>query len=249
MINWYEIIKLSMALPRAEDYPKPHGDKEYGSDENEDSIQYLRYNPWTIESINRVLKKTDIIEKYGPLKYLGSGTEGIAYLTSDGKVIKITFDRTELEAARSIMEYQSLFDGQIPHIVTIYDANQIPETEMHNNRDILYYILSEKVIPLDGEEKKIVQNILSQFFDNQSKAIYYDNKTLNLIKRDMVLKINKNGELLFDINLYSNIFDKIFKMTNYLNKEIGMTMGDLHADNIGKRESGEYVLMDIGHSL
>lgn len=239
-MNWYSQLKISMALPIAEDYPYPYGKEEYKSGDL--FTDYAKYNTITINQIDSVLKDPEILNKYGPLKYIGSGTEGIAYYSKkDDAVIKLTKSESEFENAKNAKEYQSMFDEKTPHVAQIYDAYKIKEY------DNLYVIVMEKLETLNPEEQKIVRFIALK---NQNQIDALSDSAYRAME-DVMLRNWKSS----DFSKFSNpkkfieVMKKLYDMSYYLNQELGMELKDIHEHNIGKRPDGTYVLLDFGGSF
>lgn len=86
----------------------------------------------------------ELDSQYHFVKHLGGGMWGIAFLTGDGKVVKITHDLNEFEVAKDLVGHGVLA------IVDFYEAREIGEG--------LYLIVKDKVKPLTEYES-------SRFYD------------------------------------------------------------------------------------
>lgn len=242
-MNWYQYIKFSMALPEVEDYPQPFGEMTYPEDNYQDIV---RYNIGSIEELDKTLQDTSIFDKYGPLRYLGSGTSGVAYYDAgSGKVVKVTFDETEYEAAQAVMEYNSMMNGTLPHIVQVFDVEKVPEGEGISQE--FYILVIEKVYELDDMEKEIVRFIS----ENTGYAPQHLSGYFRETNKRRILEDWKNSEFadMIDTNSFIEVYEKFYDMINFLIEEMGLAPFDIHQDNIGKRADGTYVLMDLGKSF
>lgn len=244
-MNWYKKIKISAPVPEAEDYPIPYGNVDY----RQKGDYFTKYNVDTIMDIDQMLKDTSMFKKYGPLKYIGSGTNGIAYYsTSDGKVVKITRDIGEYRAAKKVVILQNKSGKQLP-IVRIFGAEEIDSSKIKKNiythESELYIIVMERVQTIEDSKEQEILKKLSDFITNN--PYYYDDLTLKIKKKMIFELINKHASLNWDE--FSNIADNFFTMTNSLVIDAKMTLQDIHINNIGKRTDGSYVLLDLGHSF
>jgi hypothetical protein len=78
--------------------------------------------------VDLALRRDDVFEldeKYGLTSCLGGGCNGIAYLTKDGKVLKITTDINEKTAALMIMTGTT--GSNANYFAAVYDVGNIHE--------------------------------------------------------------------------------------------------------------------------
>ncbi len=100
-------------------------------------------------------KEADMIEKRFKLKdSVGEGMWGMAFLTEDDKVLKLTLDDDEYKAALQIK------DAQSGAFAKIYDLGEL----YNENGYRYYYILKEKVYPLNDT----LRMVFNKYEDNQS---------------------------------------------------------------------------------
>lgn len=93
------------------------------------------------EVIDRELTEEMMAEldaKYNFVKHLGGGMWGVAFLTGDGKVAKITHDVQEFKVATDLVEHGALA------VVDFHEAREIGKG--------LYLIIKDKVRPLNEYE-------------------------------------------------------------------------------------------------
>jgi hypothetical protein len=156
-----------------------------------------------------------IIEEYG--KILGTGTSGIAYLTDDNKVYKITDSPYEFIMAKKILKYNE-------NLIALPKIYEVGKTE-----DNKYFIIKEfyKELPttfLNKLNNNDNQKLISEFLSNKSNSKEIENifgsKFLSFLN-------NLINELLI-INLKPESFD-VENMQN----------------NIGLDDNNNFVLFDF----
>ena len=222
-----------MALPKATHYPIPWGDIDYESDERE---KVVRYNVSTIDTINNILEDADFIDQYGPLKYIGSGTNGIAYYNHHHDfVIKITSDKSEYEQASLIVSSKKLAD----YMPLIYETNKIDDDKLSNKSKHLYLVVMEKLIELDLEEKKIVNFISLRNFHDLAPL----NSTELQEQRIALFREWDLREKSIQPEKFNITYDRLYSLINSVHPKF---LNDIHEYNIGKREGGTFVIMDLG---
>lgn len=153
----------------------------------------------------------------GNLEYLGSGCKGVAYHKGNNVVIKITTDPTEEKAAEFLM------NKDISCVIKVYCCKKIKESPR------MWQIECEKVNKLSPGEEKIVDKII---FDMEHK----DNKTYEDYEDEFGENIKLN---------YKALYFQVKKLCRELYGVFG-TLGDIFGPNIGKRNNGELVVLDIG---
>lgn len=131
--------------------------------------------------------------KFDLVKSIGEGMWGIAYLTSDDKVLKITTDIQEMEAAKMLMNFA-------PHepFVKVYETGKVEGN--------LYYILREKVTPLSEDEMILFENTIDDYYENPDDFI-----TKNLTPAEFE-KVEQFTDYKSDIVNYG--FDDVFSPFN-----------------------------------
>jgi len=247
-MNWYTNIKSAMPLPEAEDYPSPYGDKKYTDYAVIPDLPELRHNKNTIKNLDLSLKNTDLFAEYQPLQYLGAGTRGVAYYSPlKNVVIKATFDDDELYDAKKIMELQKNKNNS-KHVVKIYSAEEVSVEDRENDSYNIAIIVMEKVNELTDMEKRIVW-VIYQFIWEENNPI---SRTTNRTKMNLKIwnnwKIKEYGDRPTVLE-FNNVSNKTYDMMIFLQEKMGMNLSDLHHDNIGKRDNGDYVLLDVGGSF
>jgi len=167
-------------------------------------------------------------------KYKGHGEQGLVYDIGGGKVLKITRDDFEFNMATNLV------GKRLPCVVQVYKTKQINDesfvivTEMVNvlsDKEKSMYELArsyfqrhfERMINISGEEFiKILDNHLYREKYNKTNSITDYSK---YISRDMIIEI---------FNMY-----RCLKLN-------GFKYIDANCNNIGRRDDGTLVLLDIG---
>lgn len=94
----------------------------------------------------------ELDEKYGFRKSLGSGMFGVAYVTFDNRVVKITTDAHEFELTKTLIG--DYWQVNAP-FARVYEAEQISEN--------LYVIVKELLKPLSEEEQSLFMDFMYEF--------------------------------------------------------------------------------------
>jgi len=188
-MNWYKKSQLQETLPYFKEF------EEYGD-----------YVPEE-ESLNERLMDT-----YGVsiINDIGQGDSGIAYLLSDGNVLKITTNSQEGQVADYIKNNPN------PHIIGYKDV--------WKEKD-LYYIIMEKI------DEMVSDNVeLTSFFEHLNDLMdrykcYNPQCAYNLIAKETSIPEDKKNVLLEYLMYLSSVPLKIFDFLNPNN--IGIKNGRL----------------------
>lgn len=190
-------------------------------------------------------------ESVDSLPLLGVGTHGSAFETPDGRVIKVTNDSKEAEAASALL-------GQfVPSIVNYYDVWEFGGTG-------LYGILQEKLVPLEaGEAKAFNDALVATGLPVWIRRAPGDwAKVKQLTRQHILSKVRKQfpddhnspeaQRFAHEINAQWNMLVQRYRVRNMFNTldSLGIDFHDYHAGNLMKRpETGELVLIDLGISV
>ena len=189
------------------------------------------------------------LQKIDSLPILGTGTRGTAFDLGDNRVLKITNDSDEAEAAAILV-------GQnIPNVCIFYGVWKLGESHY-------YAILQEKLKPLSSSAAKefddalvatglpvwakradgswdSVKQMSTEFVLKQIKKHFRDN--YNSPKAQQYAKsINDKWNLLIKKYGIRTLFQTL---TN-----LGIDFHDYHAGNMMTRDDGTLVLIDLGMS-
>jgi hypothetical protein len=147
--------------------------------ENLDNISsYINENGGSVDLFDEFmdLNSMNFIE-WSPVRSIGTGSVGEAFLMEDGRVLKITSLKDEVETREKLMMKLHNNDSDINQLM-IYDIGkldmpEIPSEYMHDFN--LYYSITEKVdIDLyDKQQNKFVpmNEIKNDQFDNIIKIV------------------------------------------------------------------------------
>jgi len=185
-------------------------------------------------------------------RVLGGGNNGVAFLLTSGKVMKITNDRWEVAAASRYRTKQN-----VPHLVSVYDVRPItgdivntndpgfqntPEDFKSyildlNNND-WYAIIMDYVTPFDDNEKRI--------WDRSSfNTDYLNSRFTDEITRDELEDaISRYGGASLSEQFINRLINQrqsvlaAFKRNNIIANEA-------HGDNMGWNKHGQLVHFDF----
>lgn len=148
-------------------------------------------------------------------RYLGSGEAGIAYLTSDNKVLKITNHKAEFVLATKI---KGLLNK---HVVDVYDTKYLDDDRM--------MILMEKL--------EIIPELRDMFNELQSESNEVELDILELLEHGEQEFFDYLSEDAMDLLVsISSAADELAKC--------GFMASDIHNENIGLKDNGNYALFD-----
>jgi hypothetical protein len=166
---------------------------------------------------------------------LGTGTMGAAFDAGSGKVLKVTIDSKEANAAAI------LIGKKLNHVYNVYEVFQFDSTGY-------YGILQEKLKPVSDP-------LLKKYFDvNNNEWLdqveYYVNGEISreeAIKR-VRLDVSKSfgGPDKFKLNQIMDVVQQVFNGLDELDSS-GILYYDAHIGNIMMRGS-RYVIVDVGRS-
>lgn len=129
------------------------------------------------QMVDYELTEDDVIEiegRFDIVETLGEGQFGIAYLTKDGKVLKLTTDLQEIEAAKEIKQFRH------GPFAEIYETGNIKEN--------LFYILKEKVQILSEQEQNLMQQIMEAVYIGESIDIIEGDEELKQKMEDYIIE-------------------------------------------------------------
>jgi len=151
------------------------------------------------------------------LSYLGSGDFGEAYITEDGRVVKITSSNSEFDIAKSLIGKAHLFTN----FVEIYDA-EITSIGMT--------ILMEGV-DQDSEIEDMFYTV-TEILETQGLPIQY---------------IGHFDEDEYDIEIPSEVADFMHQLENVNSdyRRLGIEASDIRPENMGYSEDGTLKAFDI----
>jgi len=130
-----------------------------------------------------LIKELD--RKFGFKEHLGGGMWGIAYLTNDGKVLKITTDTLEAEAAERLKG-----DTRGP-FAQVYDVQQIAGRDREHG---LFYILKDYVKPLDEQ--------MSALFDDYQNLDFSDEEEVEAFRKSFPEECEMFEDYTVDVGNY-----------------------------------------------
>lgn len=177
--------------------------------------------------INNIAKQLG----YGSTKYVGSGNFGLVYDVGDGKLLKITTDRSEAINANKLRQ-----KPMTKHIINYYDVRRIK-----NPKDEKYYsIVMDKVSPLNSD-----YSFYSGIFKIFLNPDISDKDTFDYVF-DYLERYKSEEE--FD-KLLSFYKTKLQPQRQSILKEFkkyGVPVLDAHSNNVGFDIDGNFVFFDIG---
>ncbi len=177
-----------------------------------------------IKYIDRHLtqENSDKINKNNPdIEFLNAGANGIVLGDKNpNHVYKITRDITEFDAAKALLK------KPCSCIVRVFSAKAI-----QNN---VWQIELEKVIPLIDNESSLCYSLSDYASMRGMPSFNYVTKRMT----DTLLEPPNFNDL-------KPVYDKFAKLINCI-VDNGFSIEDAHSDNIGKRQDGSYVLLDLG---
>lgn len=166
-------------------------------------------------------------------KWIGSGTQGAAYLTTNNKVLKITYDASEAYSSKLVIGKNPKY---INHIYAVFEIKGFPKK--------LYGIYQERQSDVTMNQQQfyfILENIWNAVDDPQ--------RTRNVNKKDFKEIVDST------VVKYSVKEDDVAKLlTWFLNlkkelKRIGISgFSDFSYGNIKEDSEGNYRLIDLGWS-
>lgn len=183
------------------------------------------------------------------VKFKGAGSLGRAYETESGKILKITTDPIEIRLAYKLSKNRNWFQ----YLINYYTVGKINAKinvadDFYNNKRTSYYILMNKVIPLEDDpdstntpEGRAIDQVyqgLIQYNPDYYNTIMNYNNIEDVIKNDWVSEED------------AEVVRKIYPLIVNIVKELklhGIKETDFHAGNIGWNEDKtKLILFDLG---
>lgn len=196
------------------------------------------------------MKKVGVdVAKVDTMQPLGTGTRGTAFDVGSDRVVKVTNDAKEAQAA------SALVGKDIPGIVRFYAVWKFGDSS-------LYGVLQEKLEPISDEEGKefnaaLVATGLPVWIKrsggdwNNAKALTKQ-YVLDNIKKKFAGNMNSPEAQAFAKKAnegWNNLVTKWrLRDTFKTLTEIGIDFHDYHAGNMMRRKDGTLVLIDLGMS-
>ncbi len=180
-----------------------------------------------------------------PAKFIAAGTRGETYLCADGKVLKITMDRSEAAASLKVQ------GKDLPGVVKVYKVFCFPG-------DLGFYgILQERLFPLSSADEnrlswanKVIGNVLS---NNGGIAVYRHGwqEMVKKIGQSLVkLGVKKGDQLYNNVTLCLRTYSELgIKQMMESLVGIGVAFHDYHPGNVMRRTDGSFVITDLGASI
>jgi hypothetical protein len=226
------IVHEAMPLPEVDNYP-----------------HYVDQEGSLKQKLDQSIKD-EIEDPEGKLDYFDQGSYGLVFSpqSDSKKVVKYTFDRTEIQAARKVWDYQKLWGTLPQHIVGLYDFGPVPNSEG------VYRLVLEKVNSLSEEEQVIVGELyqiqMEYFLSDDPENDDYIQDTFNSLISEG--EYSKKWKTFTNTPRSSEGKEKIRRLIrDYFNMgewlmENGFTMDEAHSRNIGRRDNGDLVMLDYG---
>jgi hypothetical protein len=187
--------------------------------------------PSDINYIKKNIKNIANQLGYNSVRYVGQGNFGLAYDVGDGKLLKITTDRSEAINANKLRQ-----KPMTKHIINYYDVRRIKTP-----KDKKYYsIVMDKVSPLNSDYS--FYSGIYKIFLNPDIS---DKDTFDYVF-DYLERYKSEEE--FD-ELLSFYKTKLQSQRQSILKEFkkyGVPVLDAHSNNVGFDIDGNFVFFDIG---
>jgi len=188
-----------------------HLDKERGGVEKIVGNIKDKSSSYPIDILGDVLKS--VTKRFGlksKVKYMNSGSFGMAFVVGDDKIVKLTSSKSEAMVAKFLV------GKKIDHCVNYYDIVYIKEYS-------IYAILMDKAEKLSPEEKKIVKYL-------SGSAIYMND--FKRLKKDLDERGSFLSKKEISESKLKRIYDDFREMYISLKKN-KISITDLHENNIG----------------
>jgi hypothetical protein len=168
-------------------------------------------------------------------KFLGSGSWGAAYSTTDNRVLKFTYDDKEYEAARQLVGEKNTY------LVDLYGVEKLGKGN--------YAILMEKIQPLNDRYKKAVENF-DRLLDKQyivgAGSVEIGRTWADILSdgydEDMAAHLasqNTESGIMSPVEVYKNMLN-IYKEA----MDNGVMLTDMHTENLGIK-NGHLAALDL----
>lgn len=167
------------------------------------------------KTMNKIIRALEAKLDIKVLREIGSGIQGIAYETEDGRVLKITGSFSEALNSKHLINKPS------KHTVEFYDVGKLINDK--------YYILQEKV------ETKVAQQLFEDLMEYAEDKFNYDFDSMIGIETKEDIDISEEHAIFFE-SIQMALRDLASK---------GIYSFDLTEGNVGKTKDGRYVVFDI----
>jgi len=195
--------------------------------ENPDVIQYPKGG---VKKVNDNMTNEEAAKqtkKHPGLRGLDFGENGVAFTKSDKRgdvVVKYTTDRTELISAQKLLQLQK--GKPLPGIVQVFSVEQInPKT---------FALVLERANRIPRNEVHYARTILQRLLWNES-----------IPRQTLIVDLSQKLQTGMNEPLFLSVFGKVETLIKNVRAIRGSTQ-ELHSMNIGTRNTGEYVLLDVG---
>ena len=172
-------------------------------------------------SLPDLLEKLCVRFNVKKVKYKACGVFGMAFLADDDKVIKLTSSKAEAS------DVNQLIGKEIPGCVNYFDI-------VYSKKFDIYCILMERVEVLKGKEKKMISEIIDTIYTNPN---YSDKEVIESAAMD------EYGNPQFSPDKLKIYLKELKELESKL-KSAGVSVNDIHSDNLGRRNR-ELVHFDI----
>lgn len=178
---------------------------------------------------------------YQILNKLGNGINATAYDIGDNKILKVTCSYRDARAFHRIKEVSN------PYLPKVYDVKKlICIGEQYREREG-YVIIAEKLQLIDGENRQTLINFLTTL-----KAKIHGKKALEsswVTTKDLTKPSNYKNRInnLKSKGFQKKLFTDLVRSAQLL-EDNGLSVGDIHYENIGKNQHGNWVILDLGDS-
>lgn len=210
---------------------------------------------WIITNFKDLMAKKRHLTIPPNPRALGTGTRGTAFDIGGNKVLKITSDKTEAEAA------EKMKGANMKHVVRIFDVFQFKRTGA-------FGIVQERLEKIPGTPKdtkgepsgdaaELNDALLGLKVQQLLQATGYNwDQTKLLIARyvktllDKIKDPEEKAEFRAECVGYYNVLTKKYGIQDMVKelKANGVNFHDYHAGNIMVRPNGGYVVNDLGYS-
>ncbi len=178
-----------------------------------------------------------VVQKTGikPVKFLGKGSFGFAFLTADGKTMKLTKDQHEVQMAFKILKLNSI------HFPKIYDVFKLKLDNMFDGFVIIkdYVFHNEKYTDSINSLRKQFRNVAEQFRIEYSANMPSDiSGLIALIQGGFYSRNDENIQKFFKFlneNNYKNLLWFVKETIDIAHElhSLGVKELDFNGNNIG----------------
>lgn len=197
--------------------------------------------------------KRTIMSKYNIdlVRRIGSGSEGVAYLTSDNKVLKITGSETATYTAHHMI------GKNYKHLVNVYKIYKLP---MYDDTQEPYYGILQEYVQVNPSKMEFfntfnpyIGKIMSFLTNNKQYEtnVIFNIRNMDTSQRHILLdkvytyivkdqKIDQNTK-----QLYLDTLIQISEMADEMDT-IPDVDEDFNLGNIGYKSNGELCMLDLG---